>query len=61
MIDWRSKAAMPFYQATNIDPKGTLIRRHINTSLKKVKDFDDEILDEEVLDIPNGNYLSQGI
>lgn len=50
LVDWRSKAAMPFYQATNVDPKGACVRRHINTSGKKVVNFEDEILDDCGLD-----------
>ncbi|QPK94414.1 AAA family ATPase [Actinomyces sp. zg-332] len=48
LLDWRSKAAMPFYQATTIDPKKTILRRHISTSARKVTKFDDEILDDSL-------------
>lgn len=44
LIDWRSKAAMPFYQATTIDNKDTAVRRHIVTKQRKVIDIKDEIL-----------------
>lgn len=45
LVDWRAPAAQPFYQATAIEPKGVVRRRHISTHLRKVRGLEDEVLD----------------
>ena len=45
LIDWRAPVAMPFYQATAIDPKGVVRRRHITTHGRTVVALEDELLD----------------
>lgn len=45
LIDWRAPAAMPFYQATAVEPKGIVRRRHITTRRRTVTAIEDELLD----------------
>ncbi len=45
LVDWRAPAAMPFYQATPVEPQGVVRRRHISTHLRKVRALEDELLD----------------
>lgn len=44
LVDWRAKAAQPFYQATAVQPMGVWKRRHVATSLRKVVGVEDELL-----------------
>lgn len=45
LIDWRAPAAMPFYQATAVEPRGVVRRRHITTKRRSVTAIEDELLD----------------
>jgi len=45
LMDWRADAARPFYLATAASPGDVRVRRHINTSGRKVTSLDDEVLD----------------
>jgi DNA helicase IV len=50
LMDWRADAARPFYLATAASPGDVRVRRHINTSARKVISLDDEVLDLAVAD-----------
>lgn len=50
LVDWRARAARPFYQATAIEPAGVVRRRHIGTHLRKVQSIEDEVLDSKEAD-----------
>ncbi|OKL48956.1 hypothetical protein BSR29_03700 [Boudabousia liubingyangii] len=45
LMDWRAPAALPFYQATAVEPLGVAIRRHIMTRLRQVISVEDDLLD----------------
>jgi DNA helicase IV len=45
LTDWRAPAAEPFYVATAAAPGGVRRRRHIRTSLRRVTEVDDDVLD----------------
>ncbi|MBR6439848.1 MAG: AAA family ATPase [Aeriscardovia sp.] len=45
LLDWRAKAASPFYEATFFDDMGVVLRRHITTENRKVVKLEDELLD----------------
>lgn len=45
LVDWRAPAAMPFYQATPVEPLGIARRRHIQTRSRRVVGVEDELLD----------------
>ena len=45
LLDWRTKAASPFYEATFLDNMGVRLRRHITTENRKVTKLEDELLD----------------
>jgi DNA helicase IV len=45
LIDWRARAARPFYAATPNDPVGLLRRRHLYTRGRTVVGVDDEVFD----------------
>lgn len=47
VLDWRARAARPFYTATPLDPQGQSRRRHIRVDGKQVVAVDDEPLDAE--------------
>lgn len=47
LVDWRAPAARPFYQATAVDPKGLVRRRHLATHLRKVRSLEDEVLNAD--------------
>ena len=51
LIDWRARAAMPFYQATAVEPLGVARRRHITTRARRVIAIEDELLDSSVTHI----------
>lgn len=42
VVDWRARAAEPFYRATGSDPLGLERRRHFATRGKQLLDIDDE-------------------
>lgn len=52
LIDWRAKAAQPFYQATAVQPMGVTKRRHVGTELRQVVSVEDELLDTTAADNP---------
>jgi DNA helicase IV len=45
LVDWRARAARPFYVATAASPDGVRVRRHLRTDDRRVLDVDDEVLD----------------
>ncbi|MEY8043153.1 ATP-binding domain-containing protein [Saccharopolyspora cebuensis] len=45
LVDWRAPAARPFYLATAASRDGVRRRRHLRTSMRRVLDFEDEVLD----------------
>ncbi|OKL49253.1 HelD family protein [Boudabousia marimammalium] len=45
LLDWRAPAALPFYQATAVEPLGVSMRRHISTKQRTVVGLEDELLD----------------
>ena len=45
LIDWRARAAEPFYRATQAEPQGALSRRHLITRARRVTGVADEVLD----------------
>ncbi|MBQ5520831.1 MAG: AAA family ATPase, partial [Aeriscardovia sp.] len=45
LLDWRAKAASPFYEATFFDDMGAALRRHITLENRKVVKLEDELLD----------------
>lgn len=47
LVDWRARAALPFYQATPAHPMGITRRRHIATKLRQVVGIEDELLDQQ--------------
>lgn len=47
LIDWRAPAALPFYQATALNPLDVVRRRHITTKNRRVTALEDELLNSE--------------
>ena len=45
LVDWRAPAARPFYQATPVDRRGAVLRRHLFTSGRAVTHLEDDVLD----------------
>ncbi|MDK8099538.1 MAG: AAA family ATPase [Winkia neuii] len=45
LVDWRAKAATPFYRATPANHEGVVRRRHIGTRLRKVISLEDDLFD----------------
>lgn len=45
LLDWRARAASPFYEATFFDDMGAALRRHITLENRKVVKLEDELLD----------------
>lgn len=43
VVDWRARAAEPFYRATGRDPLGLVRRRHFATRGRQLLDIDDEL------------------
>lgn len=43
VVDWRARAAEPFYRATGADPLGLERRRHFATRGRQLLDIDDEL------------------
>jgi DNA helicase IV len=54
LTDWRAPAAEPFYVATAAAPKGVRRRRHIRTSLRRVTEVDDDVLDLAAAELDGG-------
>lgn len=50
LVDWRARAAEPFYRATPKERRGVTRRRHLHTSGRQVTGVDDDVLDLTVLD-----------
>ena len=50
LVDWRARAAEPFYRATPKVRYGVTRRRHLNTAGRTVVSLDDDVLDLTVLD-----------
>lgn len=53
LVDWRARAAEPFYRATSRERYGVTRRRHLHISGRRVVSIDDDALDLSVLD-PDG-------
>lgn len=60
LVDWRAPAAMPFYQATPVDPNGVVRRRHIATHLRKVRTLEDELLDTDAESVGQLQFQGEG-
>src|SRR5262245_25324646 len=45
LVDWRARAARPFYAATAADPGSLVRRRHLRTRDRTVVGLDDEVFD----------------
>ncbi|MGA5821047.1 HelD family protein [Kitasatospora sp. NPDC094028] len=45
LVDWRAKAARPFYEATPVHPMGLRRRRHLRVEERTVVSVSDELLD----------------
>jgi DNA helicase IV len=45
LVDWRARAAEPFYRATPKERYGVTRRRHLNTAGRQVVSLDDDVLD----------------
>ena len=58
LIDWRAKAARPFYAATPRNPVGLVRRRHIYTRQRLVTGVDDEVFDLDKLSDNDKSTLS---
>jgi DNA helicase IV len=50
LVDWRARAAEPFYRATPKERRGVTRRRHLHTSGRRVTGLDDDVLDLTVFD-----------
>jgi DNA helicase IV len=50
LVDWRARAAEPFYRATPKERYGVTRRRHLHTAGRQVTSLDDDVLDLTVLD-----------
>ncbi|MDO4664895.1 MAG: AAA family ATPase [Actinomycetaceae bacterium] len=50
LVDWRARAAMPFYRATSAVPMGVWRRRHIGTRRRQVISVEDDLLDVQAAD-----------
>lgn len=47
LIDWRARAAEPFYRATPLEPLGVSHRRHLHYTDAELTNYSDEIFDTE--------------
>src|SRR5215469_4887045 len=45
LVDWRARAAEPFYRATARERYGVTRRRHLHTAGRRVVSLDDDVLD----------------
>jgi AAA domain/UvrD-like helicase C-terminal domain len=50
LVDWRARAAEPFYRATARERYGVTRRRHLHTVGRRVVDLDDDVLDLDAVD-----------
>ena len=47
LIDWRARAAEPFYRATPLEPMGVTHRRHLVYTDSELTNYSDEVFDTE--------------
>ena len=50
LVDWRARAAEPFYRATPRERYGVTRRRHLHTVSRRVVSLDDDVLDLDAVD-----------
>jgi DNA helicase IV len=50
LVDWRARAAEPFYRATPRERHGVTRRRHLHTAGRRVVSLDDDVLDLDAVD-----------
>src|SRR5215475_10357634 len=50
LVDWRARAAEPFYRATPRERYAVTRRRHLHTAGRRVVSLDDDVLDLESVD-----------
>lgn len=50
LLDWRAPQAEPFYQATALNPRGVIRRRHIQTRFRDVISVEDELLNADAVE-----------
>jgi len=50
LVDWRARAAEPFYRATPRERYGVTRRRHLHTAGRRVMSLDDDVLDLDAVD-----------
>ena len=50
LVDWRARAAEPFYRATPRERYGVTRRRHLYTAGRRVVSLDDDVLDLDAVD-----------
>lgn len=50
LVDWRARAAEPFYRATARERYGVTRRRHLHTAGRRVVSLDDDVLDLDAVD-----------
>ncbi len=50
LVDWRARAAEPFYRATSRERFGVTRRRHLHTVNRRVVSLDDDVLDLDAVD-----------
>jgi len=50
LVDWRARAAEPFYRATPRDRYAVTRRRHLHTAGRRVVSLDDDVLDLDAVD-----------
>jgi DNA helicase IV/NAD(P)-dependent dehydrogenase (short-subunit alcohol dehydrogenase family) len=50
LVDWRARAAEPFYRATPRQRCGVTRRRHLHTAGRRVVSLDDDVLDLDAVD-----------
>ena len=59
LVDWRARAAVPFYRATPLEPLGVAHRRHLHYSSeasppRELIGYSDEVFDADRLDTSSG-------
>ena len=50
LVDWRARAAEPFYRATPKERHGVTRRRHLHSAGRRVVSLDDDVLDLDAVD-----------
>jgi DNA helicase IV len=50
LVDWRARAAEPFYRATATERYAVTRRRHLHTTGRRVVSLDDDVLDLDAVD-----------